>query len=229
MLTKWGWRRRRIEVGWRWADVCCRLQRENDPPMKPPQANPLFGRIFTVRGQRVILDASLAQLHGVPTRVFNQTIKRNATRFPKDFAFQLSLAEAASMRSQIVITSSEPVGKESEAGSWPQSATTAKPQRRRLNNLPWAFTEHGVVMAANVLRSPKAVEMSVYVVRAFIAQRELLATNATILKRLAEIDKTLLEHNSALRSLWRKLQPLLAPPPERPRKEIGFHASIEKR
>jgi hypothetical protein len=83
-------------------------------------------------------------------------------------------------------------------------------------------------MAANVLRSPKAVEMSVYVVRAFIAQRELLATNATILKRLTEIDKTLLEHNSALFSLWKKLQPLLAPPPELPRKVMGFHTRMKK-
>lgn len=82
-------------------------------------------------------------------------------------------------------------------------------------------------MAANVLRSSKAVEMSVYVVRAFIKQREVLATNATILKRLAEIDKTLLEHNSALLSLWKKLLPLLALPPELPRKEIGFHAGIK--
>lgn len=84
------------------------------------------------------------------------------------------------------------------------------------------------MMAANVLRSPKAVEMSVYVVRAFIKQREVLATNATILRRLAEIDKTLLEHNSALLSLWKKLQPLLAPPPERPRREMGFHTRIKK-
>lgn len=93
--------------------------------------------------------------------------------------------------------------------------------------MPWVFTEHGAVMAANVLRSPKAVEMSVYVVRAFIAQREVLTTNATILKRLAEIDKTLLEHNSALLSLWKKLKPLLAPPPESPRKEMGFHVSMK--
>ena len=82
-------------------------------------------------------------------------------------------------------------------------------------------------MAANVLRSPKAVEMSVYVVRAFIKQRELLTTNATILKRLAEVDKTLIEHNSALLSLWKKLQPLLAPPPEPLRRPMGFHASIK--
>ena len=77
---------------------------------------------------------------------------------------------------------------------WSQIVTTSKPQRRRLSNRPWAFTEHGAVMAAHVLRSPKAVQMSVYVVRAFIRQREALMANATIFQRLAEIDKTLLEH-----------------------------------
>jgi alanine-alpha-ketoisovalerate/valine-pyruvate aminotransferase len=106
---------------------------------------------------------------------------------------------------------------------WSQIVTTSKPQRRRRSNLPWAFTEHGAVMAANVLRSPKAIQMSVYVVRAFIMQREVLATNATILKRLAEIDRTLLEHDSALQVLWKRLQPLLAPPPDKPKRKIGFH------
>ena len=112
---------------------------------------------------------------------------------------------------------------------WSQSVTTSKPQRRRLSNLPWAFTEHGAVMAANVLRSPKAVQMSVYVVRAFVAQREALATNQSVLRRLAEIDKTLLEHNGALRALWDKLRPLLAPPPELPRKSMGFHTTLKKK
>jgi hypothetical protein len=205
------------------------LQRENDPPMNPPQTDPLSGRIFTLRGQRVILDADLARLYGATTKRFNEAFRRNAARFPKDFAFQLTSAEAANLRSRFAASSLEASDKEHAEDMWPQFATTSKPQRRRLSNLPWAFTEHGAVMAANVLRSPKAVEMSVYVVRAFIAQRELLVTNATILKRLAEIDKTLLEHNSALLSLWRKLQPLLAPPPERPRKEIGFHTSLKKK
>lgn len=118
---------------------------------------------------------------------------------------------------------------EDEEYIWSQIATTSETERRGGRRYtPWAFTEHGAVMAANVLRSPKAVEMSVYVVRAFIKQREVLATNATILRRLAEIDKTLLEHNSALLSLWKKLQPLLAPPPERPRREIGFHPRLKK-
>jgi hypothetical protein len=186
------------------------------PPMSQTTKDPLSGRIFKIRGQRVILDADLARLYGVPTKVFNQSIKRNASRFPADFAFQLTKEEFASLKSQIV-TSKQGLP------MWSQNVTTSKPQRRRLSNLPYAFTEHGAVMAANVLRSPKAVQMSVYVVRAFIMQREALAANATILKRLAEIDKTLFEHDSALRILWKRLQPLLAPPPEKPRRKIGFH------
>jgi ORF6N domain len=190
-------------------------------------SDPLSGRIYIFRGQRVVLDADLARLYGVTTKVFNQAIKRNAARFPQDFAFQLKPAELASMWSQIATTCSEDAEKESVAHNWSQFVTSSKAAHRGATYRPWAFTEHGAVMAANVLRSPKAVEMSVYVVRAFIKQRELLATNTTILKRLAEVDKTLLEHNSALLSLWRKLQPLLNPPPV-VRKEMGFHTKLRK-
>ena len=96
----------------------------------------------------------------------------------------------------------------------------------RLNfskSLPHAFTEHGALMAANVLNSPEAVKMSVHVVRAFIKQRELLAGQAEILKKLAQMDAKLLEHNDILRVIWKELQPLLNPPPEPPKKELGFH------
>ena len=108
---------------------------------------------------------------------------------------------------------------------WSQNVTTsATANRRRKAYRPWAFTEHGAVMAANVLRSPKAVQMSVYVVRAFVRMRDELAANSTILKRLAEIDKALLQHDGALRALWAQLQPLLTPPPDVPRRRMGFHA-----
>ena len=89
-------------------------------------------------------------------------------------------------------------------------------------SLPLAFTEHGAIMAATVLNSPQAVAMSVYVVRAFIRMREQLASNAAILKRLAEIDKTLLQHDSSLRDIYYKLLPLLQPPPASPKRRIGF-------
>ena len=96
-------------------------------------------------------------------------------------------------------------------------------RKRGATYRPWAFTEHGALMAANVLpRSERASQMSVYVIRAFIQMREHLAANTAILKRLAEIDKTLLSHDQSLRIIWTKLQPLLAPPPDPPKRPIGF-------
>lgn len=158
--------------------------------------------IQIIRGQRVILDADLARTYGATTTRLNQQVKRNANRFPDDFAFQLTADEFAGLMLQIA---------------------TSKKGRGGRRKLPFAFTEHGAIMAATVLNSPEAVAMSVFVVRAFMQMREQLAANAAILKRLAEIDKTLLEHDSALRVIWTKLQPLLAPPPEKPRRRIGFN------
>ncbi len=166
--------------------------------------------IHIVRGQRVMLDGDLARLYGVPTKVFNQTIQRNAGRFPNDFAFQLTRQEAANLKSQIV-TSSLAAGKTAFSG------------HGGARKLPWAFTEHGAIMAATILRSPRAVVMSVYVVRAFIRLREELLTHAVVFKRLAQIDKNLLEHDVVLRDVVEKLLPLLNPPPAPPKRRIGFH------
>src|ERR1700720_4309854 len=158
-------------------------------------------RIYSIRGVRVILDADLAVLYGVSTKRLNEQSRRNRKRFPDDFAFQLTEEETAALRSQI--------------------ATSSSHGGRRYR--PWAFTEHGALQAANVLNSANAVHMSVFVIRAFVKMREHLATNAAILKRLAEIDKSLLVHDSALRDIYQKLLPLLSPPPESPRRKIGFH------
>jgi hypothetical protein len=187
-------------------------------------------RIFAIRGQKVVLDVDLARVYGVTTKALNQAVRRNKRRFPGDFAFQLSTAEYSAMWSQIVTTSTEPDHMRSQlvAGSedmnWSQIATSSQ-KRRRKSHRPWAFTEHGALQAANVLRSDRAIAMSVYVIRAFIEQREKLAANAAILKRLAEIDKTLLEHDTALRDIYQKLLPLLAPQPEPARPQIGFGAT----
>jgi len=105
------------------------------------------------------------------------------------------------------------------SSNWSQFAASSHGGRR---TRPWAFTEHGALMAANVLRSARAVQMSVYVVRAFVRMREQLAANAAILKRLAEIDKTLLDHDQSLQVIWEKLQPLLLPAAPPPRRRIGF-------
>jgi hypothetical protein len=181
----------------------------------------LAGRILAIRGQRVILDADLARLYGVPTFRFNEAVKRNAKKFPKDFRFQLTREEYAGLKSLAAISSPDAAGREKVKGISSQSAMSSK---RGAGYLPWAFTEHGCLMAATVLNSPRAVQMSLYVIRAFVAQREALATNQSVLRWLAEIDKTLLEHDSALQILWQRLRPLLAPKPEKPKRKIGFHA-----
>ncbi len=121
-------------------------------------------RIYTVRGKRVMLDADLARLYGVTTKRLNEQIRRNIERFPEDFAFQLTNHEFADLRSQNA-TSNEPL-----------------PGRGGRRYQPWAFTEHGAIMAASVLNTPRAVEVSVFVVRAFVKLRELSATH----KELAE-------------------------------------------
>lgn len=168
-------------------------------PMK--HSKPLESLILTMRGHKVMIDADLAGLYGVETRTLNQAVKRNANRFPKDFMFRLNADEKSE-----VITNCDHL----------RHLKFAK-------SLPFAFTEHGAIMAATVLNSPQAVSMSVYVVRAFILLREHITANQAILKRLTEIDHTLLQHDSALRDIYRKLLPLLQPPPEPPRPRIGFH------
>ena len=132
--------------------------------------------------------------------LLKRAVRRNRERFPGDFVFTLSSAEK-----EKVITNCDHLA-----------------QLRFAKSLPLAFTEHGAIMAATVLNSPRAVAMSVYVVRAFIRMREQLASNVAILKRLAEIDKTLLQHDASLRDIYRKLLPLLQPPPDPPKRRIGF-------
>ena len=126
------------------------------------------------------------------------------------------------MRSQIVTLSLQLRDVAEDTLNRSQIATGSQ-KHRDPRFRPWVFTEHGALMAANVLRSPRAVEMSVFVVRAFVRLREQTAANRAIAKRLAEIDRTLLQHDSALRDVYRKLLPLLQPP-EPPRRRIGFHA-----
>jgi hypothetical protein len=170
---------------------------------KPTPAPDVQSLVLTLRGKRVLLDSDLAKLYGVPTKQLNQQVRRNAAKFPADFAFQLNLAEAvAVMRSRS------------------QNATLKRGQNIKYR--PYAFTDYGVIQVANVLNSDAATAMSIYVVRSFMQMREELLTGATILKRLAEIDRTLLEHDATLRTIWRELQPLLLPPPEPPKRRIGF-------
>jgi hypothetical protein len=189
---------------------------------------PIESLILTIRGERVLLAADLAALYGVQTKVLNQAVKRNSERFPEDFSFQLHPEEFAELKSQGIVASNGRAALRSQFVTLDTPPLVPKiaavKPGRYAKYPPYAFTEHGAIMAANVLNSPEAVAMSVYVVRAFVQMRERLVANTAILKRLAEIDKTLLEHDQTLRIVWQKLQPLLQPPPEPPQRRIGFQA-----
>ncbi len=156
--------------------------------------------IYLIRGERVMLDSALADIYGVATKRLNEQLRRNAQRFPSDFAFQLTREELTNLRSQIA-TSSLHGGK---------------------RKLPWAFTEHGAIMLASVLNSETAIEASVRVVRAFVRLRELISANAALARKFAELERRLDTHDAQLTQLFAAIRQLLAPPPEKKR-EIGFH------
>lgn len=175
-------------------------------------------RILTIRGQKVILDADLAKLYGVATKALKQAVKRNADRFPDDFSFVLTEQEFTHLRSQFVTSSGDSM----------RSQIVTAYQKRNVRFPPLAFTEHGAIMAASVLNSPKAVQMSVFVVRAFIRMRQELLTRHELEKRLDQIEKILLVHHHDIEDIYRKIRPLLLPP-EPPTKEIGGFKVKEKR
>lgn len=157
--------------------------------------------IHLVRGQRVMLDSDLASIYGVTTKRLNEQFKRNRARFPEDFAFQLSGDEMNALRSQF--------------------ATSNKRGGRRY--LPWVFTEHGAIMLASVLNSPVAVAASVRVVRAFVRLREMIASNAQLSQRLAELERTMDTHDEAIAELFATIRQLIEPPEPKEKREIGFH------
>jgi phage regulator Rha-like protein len=163
-------------------------------------ARKVDSKILMLRGQRVILDADLAELYGVPAKRLNQQVKRNARRFPSDFVFRLSRLEYENLRLQIVTSSSAHGGR---------------------RYLPYAFTEHGAIMAATVLNSKRAVEMSIFVVRAFVRMRQALAMNQQIVAKLTELERRLENHDAEIEDLVEALHRLMQPLPASSR-QIGF-------
>ncbi len=157
--------------------------------------------IYLIRGERVMLDSALADIYGVATKRLNEQLRRNAQRFPSDFAFQLTREELTNLRSQIA-TSSLHGGK---------------------RKLPWAFTEHGAIMLASVLNSETAIEASVRVVRAFVRLRELISANAALAAKFSQLERRLDTNDAQIAQLFAAIRQLLAPAPAKKR-EIGFHA-----
>ena len=161
--------------------------------------------ILLIRGQRVMLDADLAELYGTSTKVFNQAIKRNPERFPGDFRFSLTEDEK-----QEVVTNCDHLAR-----------------LKFSRTLPYAFTEHGAIMAPSVLNTPRTIDVSVYVVRAFVKLRELLSTHKELAGKVAELERKVGSHDAAIQSLVAAIRRLMEPPPACPRPRIGFHAGQE--
>jgi hypothetical protein len=177
------------------------------------EAQAIDHMILTIRGQKVILDADLARIYGVPTKRLNEQVRRNTDRFPPDFAFVLIDQEVRNLKSQFA-TSSAGLNRS-------QFVITSTHGGRR--KLPMASTEHGAIMAANVLNSPQAVRMSVFVVRAFVKLCEMLATHKELAHKLAELERKLQNHDESIRSLVVAIRQLMAPQePEHPKRRIGF-------
>jgi len=165
----------------------------------------LQSAIHLIRGQRVMLDFDLAMIYGVTTKRLNEQLKRNRLRFPADFAFQLTVQEFRTLKSQIA-TSSSHGGK---------------------RKLPWVFTEHGALMLASVLNSAIAVQAIVRVVRAFVRLREMVAANAQLAAKLEELERRFDSHDEAIANLFATLKRLLEPTDAPKRREIGFHVREE--
>lgn len=178
-------------------------------------AAPIDGIIHTVRGERVVVDADLAKIYGVTTKAFNQAVRRNREKFPPDFLLELTTAEA-------------------EALIRSRSQTVTLKRGQNVKYAPFAFTEHGALMAANILNSPQAAQMSVFVIRAFIKMRSLLTDTRELAKKLASLETELKSrldvHETAIVDVLQHVMRLLDPPdgPEIPAKEMGFHATHPK-
>jgi ORF6N domain len=177
--------------------------------MPKPQsalAIPVESRIFVLRQQKIILDRDLAELYGVPVKRLNEQVKRNRDRFPDDFMFQLTKVEEADLQRQIV---------------------PSKSGRGGRRYAPYAFTEHGAIMAATVLNSERAVEMSVFVVRAFVRLREMMSTNQQLASKIDELEQRLDTHDASIQELIEAIRELMAPDPATGRR-IGFELPGKK-
>ena len=157
--------------------------------------------IVLIRGHKVMLSSHLAELYGVEVRALVQAVKRNADRFPDDFMFQLTGKEYGNLKSQVVIS------------SWGGA------RRAR----PYAFTEQGVAMLSSVLKSKRAVQMNIQIMRVFVRLRQMIATHRDLAAKLTELEHKIEGHDEHIRAIFRAMKQLMAPPVEKSRNRIGFH------
>lgn len=170
----------------------------NKTALIPPAS--IENKIMLIRGQKVMLDSDLAALYGVTTFNLNKAVKRNLNRFPDDFMFRLSREEYQSLRFQFGILK----------------------RGQHAKYLPYAFTEQGVAMLSSVLHSQRAIKVNVAIMRVFVRLRSLLAGHAELAKKLAELEHHIQHHDQQIQSIFQAIRKLMMPPPEPPRKQIGF-------
>jgi hypothetical protein len=163
-------------------------------------------RIFLIRGQKAMLDADLAELYGVETKRLNEQVRRNSERFPEDFMFRLTAEEKSE-----VVANCDHLAKLKFSPS-----------------LPYAFTEHGTIMAASILNSPRAIETSVHVVRAFVHMRELLSGHKELAQKLAQLERKVGAHDKAIAEIINTIRQLMAPSEPNKKRPIGFAPWKEK-
>jgi hypothetical protein len=164
--------------------------------------------LLVIRGEKVLLDADLASFYGVATKALNQAVKRNRDRFPEDFMFRLTAKETQQLnRSQFV---------------------TATAKHRNPRYPPFAFTEQGVAMLSSVLRSKRAVQVNIEIMRAFVRLRKILAVNADLARRLEALEKRVGDHDEHFASVIQAIRELMAPPPAPKRRRIGFRRTEDK-
>jgi hypothetical protein len=169
--------------------------------MLPVPVEVIERRIYLIRGQKVMLDSDLAALYQVPTKRLNEQVRRNRSRFPEDFMFQLSGDETESLRSQIATSKAGPGGR---------------------RYLPYVFTEHGVAMLSSVLNSERAVQMNILIIRAFIQLREILATHKDLACKIEELERRQQVQAADIAAVYNLVEKLVAPPRERRHRPIGF-------
>jgi len=174
--------------------------------------------VFFVRGEKVMFDADLAKLYGVTTKALNQALRRNRERFPEDFAFQLTANEFAALRSQSVTLSAKGSHPQSLRANWSQFVTSSR-KHRGARYRPYAFTEQGVAMLSSVLRSARAVEVNIAIMRTFVQLRRLMDTNRDLARKIEALEK---KYDEQFADVFAAIKELIAPSAT-PGKQIGFH------
>ncbi len=163
-------------------------------------------RIFVIRGRRVMLDFHLAELYGVPTKSLNLAVKRNRSRFPEDFMFRLDSSESGEVEKVLRF----------------QIETSNNRSRGGRRYLPYAFTEQGVAMLSGVLRSERAIQANIAIMRAFVRLREMISTHKELAAELKQLEMKLEKHDEEIQAIFQAIAELMAPPPEKPKHPIGF-------